>query len=210
MINKTGQDPEWFNNINIEAGKKGLYDFSSGMDKEAQVKPKKYYTKEQLLDTIGLSDNPGFGDPHGAWEVEKVIPDNLLKDPDIYPRRKKMWEYSFYGDPKKTEQYFEFIDDIDFNHLYTDPQAIEAITYDIEMDEEDTWYEGMSRSQVEDFILNKYGKVAEAVLKSPKVIQILSKYPEQLTLDDSPDSPYDMGKLDQGGPIHPSEMLRPQ
>ena len=36
MINKISKDTEWFNNINIEAGKKGLFDFSNGMDKKSQ------------------------------------------------------------------------------------------------------------------------------------------------------------------------------
>jgi hypothetical protein len=41
MINKTGKDADWFSKINIEAGKKGLYDFSSGMDKKAIYDPRK-------------------------------------------------------------------------------------------------------------------------------------------------------------------------
>jgi hypothetical protein len=39
MIRKISKEPDWFSKINIEAGKKGLFDFSSGMDKKAQHIP---------------------------------------------------------------------------------------------------------------------------------------------------------------------------
>ena len=68
MINKISKDPDWFNNINIEAGKKGLFDFSSGMVKKSiltvneqnkinQMK-KNYEYALMLMDTHSLTMFP--------------------------------------------------------------------------------------------------------------------------------------------------------
>jgi 5-formyltetrahydrofolate cyclo-ligase len=196
MINKTGQDADWFSNINIEAGKKGLYDFSSGLEKKAQELPQTLNSNSeaeiaQQINKI-QEEMRYITTPSEAWEIESEIPVQLLSDPNIEALRKQMWKEMFIPFPADTEDYFPSLRNLDMSFVYNDPEVIEKVT-DVILNvlhdgshTQTTGYEPQealtlyydSYEDILDEIVNNTGDIYSKIIQQPIVQESLKRVKE--------------------------------